>query len=137
MTKLDDSLDVFGVHGVGGLWGGIATGLFATTAVSGLTYEGLFYGDAGQMVDQVAAMAIVAVYSFVVTTAILKVLDVTLGLRVKEEEEEIGLDVTQHGERGYDLEEGGAIPMIQYEITPEPAPSAQAQARPESASSGV
>jgi Amt family ammonium transporter len=129
-TKLDDSLDVFGVHGVGGLWGGIATGLFATTAVSGLSYEGVFYGDAGQLVDQVAAIAIVAVYSFAMTTVILKVLDVTLGLRVKEEEEETGLDVSQHGERSYDLEGGGAIPVMQFEATPQPAPAPQPQPQP-------
>ncbi len=64
------------------------------------------------------------------TTVILKVLDVTIGLRVKEEEEEIGLDVSQHGERGYDLEEGGAIPVMQYESTPQAAPSAQTQTQP-------
>ena len=130
---LDDSLDVVGVHGVGGIWGGIATGLFASLTVGGV--EGVFEGNTEQMTDQLAAIAVVATYSFVVTSVILKLLDVTLGLRVKEDEEELGLDVTQHGERGYDFGEGGAIPVFQ--VTPEPAPMPQAQPRPESAGSGA
>jgi Amt family ammonium transporter len=138
LTKLDDSLDVFGVHGVGGMWGGIATGLFATAAVSGLTdYEGAFYGNPEQLLDQVAAIAIVAVYSFVMTTVILKVLDVTLGLRVKEEEEEVGLDVTQHGERGYVMDESSGMPVAQYAAEPPPAPAPAPRVQPESAGSGA
>ena len=130
---LDDSLDVIGVHGVGGLWGGIATGLFAVAIVGGT--DGLFQGNEGQMVDQLVAIGVVAVYSFVVTLIILKVLDLTLGIRVSEEEEQIGLDVTQHGERAYVLEEAGAIPAAPQASPPPPPPPPPAQQPPESAGS--
>jgi Amt family ammonium transporter len=130
---LDDSLDVVGVHGVGGLWGGVATGLFAAAAVGGV--EGVFEGNTAQMGDQLLAIGVVGLYSFVVTGVILKLLDVTIGLRVKDEEEELGLDVTQHGERGYVMDEGAGIPVISYQVAPEHAP--QTQTRTESASSGA
>ena len=130
---LDDSLDVIGVHGVGGLWGGIATGLFAVAIVGGT--DGLFEGNEGQMVDQLVAIGVVAVYSFVVTLIILKVLDLTLGIRVSEEEEQIGLDVTQHGERAYVLEEAGAIPAAPQASPPPPPPPPPAKQPPESAGS--
>ena len=129
---LDDSLDVIGVHGVGGLWGGIATGLFAVAIVGGT--DGLFQGNEGQMVDQLVAIGVVAVYSFVVTLIILKVLDLTLGIRVSEEEEQIGLDVTQHGERAYVLEEAGAVPTAPPAGPPPPPPPAP-RPGPESAGS--
>ena len=116
---LDDSLDVVAVHGVGGLWGGIATGLFASFTVGGV--DGLFRGNADQMVDQVAAIAVVAVYSFTVTMIILKILDVTVGIRVSEDDEQRGLDATQHGERGYVLEDSGA-PVYAAPATPPPPP---------------
>jgi Amt family ammonium transporter len=133
-TSLDDSLDVVGVHGVGGLWGGIATGIFAVAAVSGLQYEGVIEGDPGQMVDQLVAMGAVAAYSFIVTSIILKVLDVTMGLRVSEDDENIGLDVSQHGERGYVIEEPGPLamaPQISASTAPAPEPSPGAQRAPE------
>ncbi|MPZ23836.1 MAG: ammonium transporter [Dehalococcoidia bacterium] len=110
----DDSLDVVGVHGVGGAWGAIATGLFANAAVSGVEgFDGLFYGNASQLVDQTIALGVVAGYSLVATLIILKVLDVTLGLRVTEEEEEMGLDLSQHGERGYALDDALGVPLYQ------------------------
>jgi Amt family ammonium transporter len=118
-SGLDDSLDVVAVHGVGGLWGGIATGLFASFTVGGV--DGLFRGNADQMVDQVAAIAVVAVYSFTVTMIILKILDLTVGIRVSEEDEQRGLDVTQHGERGYVLEDSGA-PVYAAPASPPPPP---------------
>jgi Amt family ammonium transporter len=116
---LDDSLDVVGVHGVGGTWGALATGLFATVAVSGIEgTDGLFYGDAGQFVTQLIAVGITIGYSFVLTFVILKVLDVVMGLRVSEEEEVLGLDASQHGERAYLFDGAGAtyagIP-VEYE----------------------
>src|SRR3990170_3927329 len=117
----DDSLDVVGVHGIGGLWGAFATGLFAVAAVGG--FDGLFHGEGSQVLDQLAAIGVVWVYSFTVTAVILKVLDVTMGLRVKDEEEELGLDVTQHGERGYVFDEAGPIA-----IAPPPVSHAAAQA---------
>jgi Amt family ammonium transporter len=107
-TSLDDSLDVVGVHGVGGLWGSLATGLFAVAAIGGV--DGAFHGAVDQVWRQVAATGVVAVYSFVVTFGILKLLDVTMGLRVSEEEEVAGLDVSQHGERAYIF--GGSGPVL-------------------------
>jgi Amt family ammonium transporter len=124
-TSLDDSLDVVGVHGVGGMWGGIATGIFAAATVGG--FDGLWHGEASQLGDQVAAIAIVAVYSFVMTAVILKVLDLVMGLRLSEDEEELGLDVTQHGERGYVLDDGPGVPMYSPpRIVQAPPPMPQA-----------
>ncbi len=100
--NLDDSLDVWGVHGVGGTWGAIATGLFATAAISG-GGNGLFYGNASQLWIQFIAVGVTWVYSFVVTIALLKVLDLTMGLQVTNDEEDIGLDLSQHGERSYQI----------------------------------
>ena len=102
---LDDSLDVIGVHGVGGAWGSLAVGLFATASVGGV--NGLFHGNAGQLWDQSVAIVVVGLFSFVVTFGILKVLDILVGVRVSEDEEELGLDVTQHGERAYTLDDAG------------------------------
>ena len=121
---LDDSLDVVGVHGVGGTWGALATGIFAFAGVSGIAgLDGLTHGRAEQIVDQLIAIGVVWVYSFTVTAVILKVLDVTMGLRVKEEEEELGLDVTQHGERGYVFDEAGPIAMAPPPVSHAPAPA--------------
>jgi Amt family ammonium transporter len=106
--KLDDSLDVVGVHGVGGIWGALATGLFANSEVSGIDFaDGLFHGNPQQLWDQSVGIVGVALFSFIVTFLILKVLDMTMGVRVTESDEELGLDVTQHGERAYHVEEGG------------------------------
>jgi Amt family ammonium transporter len=134
-SGLDDSLDVVGVHGVGGLWGGIGTGIFATAAVGGA--DGLLEGNGGQMADQIIAIGAVALYSFAGTAVILKVLDLVLGLRLSEEEEDLGLDVTQHGERGYVFDEAGLAPVPQY-VTPQPAPAPAPITGPaESAESGA
>src|SRR6266498_993605 len=136
-SGIDDSLDVVAVHGVGGTWGALATALFATAAVSGLVdNEGLFYGQGEQVLDQLAAIATVWVYSFTVTAIILKALDLTLGLRVSEDQEELGLDVTQHGERGYVLDEGAGLPVVQY-TGPPPAPAPAQKPQPEGAGSGA
>jgi ammonium transporter, Amt family len=97
----DDSLDVVGVHGVGGTWGAIATGLFASKAVNAAGADGLFYGNFSLLGVQVLSVVSAWVYSFVVTFLILKVLDKTMGLRVNEEHEVNGLDLSQHGESGY------------------------------------
>ncbi|MGI9252553.1 MAG: ammonium transporter, partial [Thermomicrobiales bacterium] len=104
LFKVDDALDVFAVHGVGGIWGALATGLFAQEAVRGLpNTNGLFYGAPEQFVKQLVAVVTVGVFSAVVTWLILKVLDVTIGLRVPEQEEVLGLDSTTHGEAAYQL----------------------------------
>ena len=95
----DDTLDAFGVHGVGGIWGALATGLFADKAINGVS--GLFQGDVGQFGLQVKAVLVTIVYSFVVSLVLLKIIDKLVGLRVTEHEERIGLDLTQHKEAGY------------------------------------
>jgi Amt family ammonium transporter len=94
--KVDDALDVWAVHGVGGTIGALLTGVFAVAAVNGAS--GLIDGNAGQVGKQFVAVAAVWVYSGVVTFVILKVIDLAIGLRVGEEEEEAGLDASQHGE---------------------------------------
>jgi Amt family ammonium transporter len=100
-TEIDDSLDVMACHGVGGIWGAIATGIFASAAINSAGADGLIYGNAGLVVIQLKAIVAVLVYSIVMTVIILKVLDATMGLRVKDEHEVEGLDVSQHGEKAY------------------------------------
>jgi Amt family ammonium transporter len=97
----DDALDVIGVHGVGGTFGALFTGLFASTLINPGGANGLFFGHPGQLGIQALSVACAWVYSFVVTFIILKVLDLVMGLRVDEEEESIGLDLSQHDEVGY------------------------------------
>lgn len=98
---VDDALDVVGVHGIGGTWGALATGLFATTLVNPDAANGLFYGNPQQLLIQLVAVVATWVYSGVATYIIFKVLDVIFGARVTQEEEEKGLDWTQHGELAY------------------------------------
>jgi ammonium transporter, Amt family len=100
----DDSLDAFGVHGVGGIWGAVATGIFATPAVQA-AYSGALYGNPRQMLVQLAAVGATIAYSGVVTFVLFKLVDVTLGVRVSETEEAMGLDVTQHNERAVTIVE--------------------------------
>ena len=97
----DDSLDVVGVHGIGGTWGAIATGLFATKTINPDGADGLFYGNPGQMKAQIIAVVASWVLAFVGTVIILKVLDAIMGLRVPEEDEVAGLDLSQHSETAY------------------------------------
>ncbi len=99
----DDSLDVVGVHAVGGTWGALATGLFASKLINSAGSDGLFFGNAAQLGIQALSVLAAWVYSFVLTFIILKVLDATMGLRVAEDEESEGLDLSQHGETGYTL----------------------------------
>ncbi len=97
----DDSLDVVGVHGVGGTWGALATGLFASKAINAAGNDGLFFGNPSLLGIQALSVISAWVYSFVVTLILLKVLDWTMGLRISEEHEINGLDISQHGESGY------------------------------------
>src|SRR5205823_281571 len=96
----DDSLDVFGVHGVGGAFGALAVGVLAKAGISG-DVNGLIHGNPSQLVNQVLSVLMAGAYSFVVTFVILKLVDLVIGLRVSTDDEEVGLDLTQHGERGY------------------------------------
>jgi Amt family ammonium transporter len=97
----DDALDVFGVHGLSGVWGLIATGLFASPAINGVA--GLFYGNPRQLTIQIIAVVATAVYTFAVSLIIAKALDITIGLRVEDNEEITGLDTALHEESGYRL----------------------------------
>lgn len=99
----DDTLDAFGVHGVGGIWGALATGLFATKSVNPAGADGLFYGNPAQFFIQLKATVITMVFSFVVSFILLKIVGAVMGLRVNEQDERIGLDLTQHREAGYTL----------------------------------
>jgi ammonium transporter, Amt family len=99
----DDSLDAFGVHGVGGTVGALATGLFAQKLVNPAGSDGLFFGGARQLGVQALGVGAVIIYAAVVTFILVKVLDLVMGLRVKEQEEAIGLDNTQHKESAYTL----------------------------------
>lgn len=114
-SKLDDTLDVFPCHGLGGMVGMLLTGVFASTAVHGIKDgpEGLFYGNPGFFLTQFKAMAVVVTYSFTVSYGIFKVINFFLPLRVTEEEEEIGLDASQHDEKYVQgtllVQEGGGL----------------------------
>jgi len=96
----DDALDAFGVHGIGGMWGALATGLFATAAIQS-TYKGAFYGNPAQFMIQVKSVLSTIVYSGVLTAVIFWIVDKTLGIRATSDEETTGLDISQHGEIAY------------------------------------
>ena len=99
----DDSLDVLGIHGVGGLWGALATGIFATLAVNPDGANGLLMGNPSLLKAQAIAILATVAYSGVASTAILLFIDKVIGLRITEEHEAEGLDLSQHSESGYDL----------------------------------
>jgi Amt family ammonium transporter len=101
-SRIDDSLDVFACHGVGGIWGSIATGLFATAAVN--TATGLFAGNVQQFLAQLAAVGVVVPFAFFGSYALLKVVNVFSPLRVSPKAEDAGLDLSEHGEEAYQLE---------------------------------
>jgi Amt family ammonium transporter len=97
-SKLDDTLDVFPCHGLGGMVGMLMTGIFATKAVNSAGADGLFYGNAAFFFTQLKAMSITVLYSFSVSFLIFKFINFVLPMRVTSEEEELGLDATQHNE---------------------------------------
>ena len=99
----DDSLDAFGVHGIGGMAGALATGIFATKTINAAGNDGLLWGNAGLLGTQAIAVGATIAFSAVMTFIILKVIDATIGLRVNEEEETAGLDNSQHQESAYTL----------------------------------
>jgi Amt family ammonium transporter len=100
----DDALDAFGVHGIGGIWGALATGLWATKSVNPAGADGLFYGNPAQLFIQLKAVLVTVLYSFVMTWVLLKVVQLITGaLRAAEREERIGLDLIDHRETGYTL----------------------------------
>lgn len=99
----DDSLDVVGIHGVGGTWGALAIGLFATKAINDAGNNGLFFGNVDLLGVQALAVLVTWAYSFGMTFILLKILDWTIGLRLSEEDEDSGLDLSQHSETGYNF----------------------------------
>jgi ammonium transporter, Amt family len=101
-TRIDDTLDVFACHGVGGLWGSIATGIFASEAIGGVS--GALFGNPGQLVAQLIAVGVVAPFSFFGSYLLLKLVNVVSPLRVSEEAEDAGLDLSEHGEEAYQLD---------------------------------
>jgi ammonium transporter, Amt family len=101
--RVDDALDVFGVHGVGGIVGALLTGVFATTSVNEAGANGLLYGNAALLGIQAIAVVVVAAYAALVSFGLLKLIDLTLGLRVSSEEEQLGLDTALHGEPAYQM----------------------------------
>lgn len=101
-SRIDDSLDVFACHGVGGLWGSIATGIFASAAVGG--YSGLIYGNVEQFIAQLAAVAVVVPFAFVGSYVLLKALNAVSPIRVDPAAEDAGLDLSEHGEEAYQLD---------------------------------
>jgi ammonium transporter, Amt family len=109
-TRLDDSLDVFAAHGVGGMWGTFATGLFASTAVNAAGPNGLFFGNPHQLLVQSVAIAVVASFAFVGSYALLRAINHFSPIRVRPEEEEAGLDVSEFGEEAYEPTAGEVGP---------------------------
>lgn len=102
-SRIDDTLDVFACHGIGGIWGSIATGLFASGAIQ-LGVNGLFFGNPNQLVAQLIAVAVVASFSFVGSFLLLKLVNIFSPLRVSPEAEDAGLDLSEHGEEAYQLD---------------------------------
>ncbi len=99
----DDSLDAFGVHGIGGIWGALLTGVFATTTVNSGGANGLFYGNPKQFLIQLAAVGVTVVWSGIGTFIIFKIVDALIGVRASAEDEVMGLDLSQHHERAYTI----------------------------------
>ena len=102
---IDESLDVWAVHGMGGTWGALATGIFSSAAVNAAGKDGLIYGNAKQLLLQLIGVVVVWTFAFVMTWVIGKLVNATVGLRVSSDEESVGLDISQHGERAY----GGSL----------------------------
>jgi len=98
---LDESLDVWACHGMGGTWGALATGLFATKLVNSAGADGLLYGNPSQFLIQALAAVVAIAFAFGVTFVLAKLINRWMGLRVTENEEEVGLDISEHGERAY------------------------------------
>jgi Amt family ammonium transporter len=99
----DDSLDAFGIHGIGGIWGALATGLFASKLINPAGADGLFFGNSKQLLIQLIAVGTTIVYTFIATFILYKLVDMIIGVRVVDEEEAMGLDLTQHNERAYTM----------------------------------
>jgi Amt family ammonium transporter len=100
-TGIDESLDVWAVHGIGGTWGALATGIFCSAAVNSAGKNGLIYGNPKQLLLQFIGVISVSAFAFVMTWILGKFVNKVIGLRVSATEESVGLDISQHGERAY------------------------------------
>jgi Amt family ammonium transporter len=100
-TGIDESLDVWAVHGMGGTWGALATGIFCSVAANTVGKNGLIYGNPKQLWIQLIGVVSVWVFAFVMTWVLGKIVNAVIGLRVSPTEESVGLDISQHGERAY------------------------------------
>jgi Amt family ammonium transporter len=100
-TKIDDTLDVFSCHGISGIWGSIATGIFATLAINPTAVNGFLFGNSGLLFSQIIAVVVIAAYSFFGSYLLLKFINIFSPLRVSPEDEEKGLDLAEHGEEAY------------------------------------
>jgi Amt family ammonium transporter len=107
-SRIDDSLDVFACHGVGGIWGSIATGLFASAAISATVgvpgFNGAFFGNPGQLIAQLEAIGVVVPFAFFGSYLLLRLVNLFSPLRVSEQAEDAGLDLSEHGEEAYQLD---------------------------------
>lgn len=124
----DDALDAFGCHGVGGMWGALATGIFATKTINPAGADGLFYGNAAQLGIQAIGVIVTIVLAAVATFVILKVVGLFTKLRATAEEEEVGLDLSMHGEEAYpDFIGNGFVPSMisTKQVSMKPATSGQ------------
>ena len=130
--RFDDSLDVVGVHLVGGLIGTLMVGLFGSTAVNSLSVDGLFYGGGfTQLGKQAVAAGAVMIYSFVVAAILALIINKTIGFRVSEEDEVTGVDETEHAESAYDFSTLRGVAGLSHGVSarvPEPAPAVEARA---------
>ncbi len=104
LLRVDDALDVWAVHGIGGTWGALATGVFATVAINSAGADGLLFGNPGQLLIQLVGVAATWCYAGIATAVIVKAIQLTIGLRVHERDEVMGLDRSQHGEIAYGLD---------------------------------
>jgi Amt family ammonium transporter len=117
----DDSLDAFGVHGIGGTWGALATGLFASKAVNEAGADGLFFGNAAQFTTQLIGVAASWVFAAVMTFVLIKAIGLVMKVRADEASELQGLDISEHGERGYAYQDLVAGSPAEYlAISPQP-----------------
>jgi Amt family ammonium transporter len=120
-TSLDDSLDVFACHGLGGITGALLTGIFCTKTVNSAGADGLLYGNPGQFVNQLIAVGVSVAFAGVATAVILLALKATMGLRTDEQAEIEGLDVAEHGEEGYIGLAGGFTSVLDEATSPSPS----------------
>jgi Amt family ammonium transporter len=97
-VRIDESLDVFACHGMGGMWGMLAAGIFASKSINPAGADGLIHGNIALLGTQAFAVVVIAAFSFVLTLVIAKLVDLVMGLRVKDNEEMVGLDISQHAE---------------------------------------